>query len=52
MLSELGVETSVDLDAVLDAGGRIKGLLGLGATSSHALRGGTKSAVLARGEAG
>jgi hydroxymethylglutaryl-CoA lyase len=49
MFFELGVETGVELRALLEAGRRIKDLLGLETTFSHALQGGTKEDVLERG---
>ena len=49
MLSEMGVETGIELRALLDAGRRVKELLGLEMTFSHALQGGTKEDVLEQG---
>jgi hydroxymethylglutaryl-CoA lyase len=49
MFSEMRVETGVELRALLEAGRRIKELLGLETTFSDALRGGTKEEVLERG---
>jgi len=49
MFSEMRVETGVELRALLEAGRRIKELLGLETTFSHALQGGTKEEVLERG---
>jgi len=49
MFFELGVETGVDLPELFGAGRHVKELLGLEATFSHALQGGTKADVLERG---
>jgi hydroxymethylglutaryl-CoA lyase len=49
LFQECGVETGVDLRRVLAAARRASDLLGLEATFSHALRGGTKEDVLAQG---
>jgi hydroxymethylglutaryl-CoA lyase len=49
LFAELGVETDIDLRRLLDAARAAKDLLGLDATQSYALRGGTKEDVLERG---
>ena len=49
MFAESGVETGVDLPKLLEAGRRIRDLLGLEETFSAALAGGTKADVLERG---
>jgi hydroxymethylglutaryl-CoA lyase len=49
MFSEMGVDTGVDLQRLLATGRRIKELLALETTFSHALQGGTKADVLERG---
>lgn len=49
MFAEMGVHTGVSLGRLLDAGKRVRALLGLGSTFSYALEGGTKEAVLERG---
>jgi len=49
LFAELGVETDIDLRRLLDAARAANDLLGLDATQSYALRGGTKEDVLERG---
>jgi hydroxymethylglutaryl-CoA lyase len=49
LFSEMGVETGVDLARLLAAGRQARDLLGLEATFSHALLGGTKEVVLRQG---
>lgn len=49
MFHESGVETGVELDAILDAAKDVRELLELESISSYALSGGTKEAVLERG---
>ena len=49
MFLEMGVETGVDLQGLIDAGHRARDLLGLETTFSYASQGGTKEAVLERG---
>ena len=49
MFAESGVETGVDLATLLEAGRRIRDLLGLEEFSA-ALAGGTKADVLERGK--
>ena len=49
MFAESGVETGIELPRLLDAGRRIRDLLGLEETFSAALAGGTKADVLERG---
>jgi len=49
MFFEMGVDTGVDLRRLLEAGRAVKELLGLEATFSAALQGGTKEDVLERG---
>lgn len=51
LFSEMGIETGVDLDRLLDAGRRVRELLGLETTFSYALQGGTKRQVLEQGSA-
>jgi hydroxymethylglutaryl-CoA lyase len=46
LLSELGVRTGIDLDAILAASGRIQSLLELDEVASFAARGGTRARVL------
>jgi hypothetical protein len=50
MFEESGVRTGVDLPKLLEAGRRIRDLLGLDETFSAALAGGTKADVLERGK--
>lgn len=49
MFGESGVETGLDLDAVVDAARTVSELLELETVHSYALQGGTKAAVLERG---
>jgi hydroxymethylglutaryl-CoA lyase len=49
MFAEMGIETGVSLEALLDAGREIRELLRLDTTFSYALSGGTKRAVLEQG---
>ena len=49
MFFEMGVDTGIELDRLIDAGREIRELLELETTFSHALSGGTKEAVLERG---
>jgi hydroxymethylglutaryl-CoA lyase len=48
LFSEMGVDTGVELPGLLAAARRVKELLGLDTTFSHALAGGTKADVLER----
>ena len=50
MFAESGVDTGLELDAVLGAARRIKDLLGLETTHSYALQGATKATVLEQGK--
>ncbi|MBM3678723.1 MAG: hydroxymethylglutaryl-CoA lyase [Actinobacteria bacterium] len=49
MFSEMGIETGVSLDALIEAGREIRELLELETTFSYAQNGGTKRAVLEQG---
>jgi hydroxymethylglutaryl-CoA lyase len=49
MFSEMGVDTGVEVRALLEASRRVQELLGLDRTFSHALQGGTKEDVLELG---